>query len=85
VLDDGQLHAMLIGAVPKYKVAAFMSQAKNGSHADRPEVQVSTATQITVSADRPVPVCADGDDIGMLPVTVRVRPGALLLLAPTPR
>jgi YegS/Rv2252/BmrU family lipid kinase len=85
VLDDGQLHAMLIGAVPKYKVAAFMSQTKTGSHAARPEVQVSTATQITVSADRPVPVCADGDDIGMLPVTVTVRPAALLVLAPTPR
>ena len=43
VLDDGQLDAMVIGAVPKYKVAAFMSETKTGEHAERPEVQLSAA------------------------------------------
>ncbi|HEV7191623.1 MAG TPA: diacylglycerol kinase family protein [Jatrophihabitantaceae bacterium] len=84
VLDDGMLHTMLIGAVPKYKVAAFMSETKHGTHAGRPEVQVSTATQVTLSADRPVPVCADGDELGMLPVTVTLRAASLRILAPPP-
>jgi diacylglycerol kinase (ATP) len=47
----------------------------------RPEVQLSRAVQVTLSADRPVPVCADGDQIGMLPVTVTLRPAALKLIA----
>jgi diacylglycerol kinase family enzyme len=68
--------------VPKYKVAAFMGQAKTGAHARRPEVELSTAKEVTLSADRPVPVCGDGDELGELPITVRVRPGALNLIAP---
>ena len=81
LLDDGLLDVMLVGAVPKYKVAAFMGEAKTGRHVQRPEVQLSTATQVSLSADRPVPVCADGDQIGMLPVTVTLRAGALQLIA----
>lgn len=82
VLDDGSIHAMVIGAVPKYQVAAFMSEAKDGRHARRTEVQVSRSTQVRLAADRPVPVCADGDELGMLPVTVTLRAGALRMLAP---
>lgn len=82
VLDDGSIHAMVIGAVPKYQVAAFMSEAKDGRHTRRPQVQVSRSTQVRLSADRPVPVCADGDELGMLPVTVTLRAGALRMLAP---
>lgn len=82
VLDDGAIHAMVIGAVPRYQVAAFMSEAKHGKHAERPEVQTVRSTRVLLSADRPVPVCADGDDLGMLPVTVTLRAGALRMLAP---
>jgi diacylglycerol kinase (ATP) len=82
VLDDAQLDVMLVGAVAKYKVAAFMNETKKGTHALRPEVQTESATQVTLSADRPVPVCADGDEIGMLPVTVTLHAAALMLLAP---
>jgi YegS/Rv2252/BmrU family lipid kinase len=82
VLDDGLLDVLVVGQVPKYKVAAFMGQAKTGAHARRPEVRLSTAKEVTLSADRPVPVCADGDELGTLPITVRIRPGALKLIAP---
>jgi diacylglycerol kinase (ATP) len=82
VLDDGLLDVMVVGQVPKYKVAAFMGQAKTGAHARRPEVELSTAKEVTLSANRPVPVCGDGDELGELPITVRVRPGALNLIAP---
>jgi diacylglycerol kinase family enzyme len=82
VLDDGRLDVLTVGAVPKYKIAAFMGETKTGEHAKRPEVRLSSGTTVTISADSPVPVCADGDDIGMLPVTVSLRPGALNLIAP---
>jgi diacylglycerol kinase family enzyme len=82
VLDDGRLDVLAVRAVPKYKIAAFMGETKTGEHAKRPEVRLSRGTTVTISADRPVPVCADGDDIGMLPVTVSLRPGALNLIAP---
>ena len=84
VLDDGRLDVLAIGAIPKVKVAACMGEAKTGEHVRRPEVQVHSGTEVTLTADRPVPVGADGDLIGHLPVTVRVRPGALNLIAPPP-
>jgi diacylglycerol kinase family enzyme len=38
--------------------------------------------EVTFSADRPFTAYADGDPIAELPVTVRVLPGALRVVAP---
>jgi diacylglycerol kinase family enzyme len=81
-LDDGRIDVLVVGNIAKYKVAAFMGEAKTGRHVQRPEVHVLTGTEVRLSADRPIPVGADGDLIGELPVTVRVRPGALNVIAP---
>jgi diacylglycerol kinase family enzyme len=81
-LDDGRIDVLVVGNIAKYKVAAFMGEAKTGRHVQRPEVQVLTGTEIRLSADRPIPIGADGDLIGELPVTVRLRPGALKVIAP---
>jgi diacylglycerol kinase (ATP) len=82
-LDDGLAHVMVVGAGPRRAVVRFMSQAKRGSHIARPEVEVSTVRQITVDADRPVPVCADGDEVTTLPARIEVRPEALAIVVPT--
>lgn len=82
VLDDGLLDVMIVGDGPKRAIAAFMSEAKSGRHVLRPEVQLDTAREVIIDADRPVPLCADGDEIGSLPVTVRVLPKALTVIAP---
>lgn len=80
LLDDGLLHVMSVGAGPRRAIAAFMREAKTGRHVERPEIEITTARQVTIAADRPVPVYADGDPIGELPITLRIRPGALPLL-----
>ncbi|GAB2699843.1 diacylglycerol/lipid kinase family protein [Kitasatospora kifunensis] len=82
VLDDGLLDVMVVGDGPRAKIIAFMREAKRGTHLHRPEVSVRTARQVTVDADRPIPVCADGDEIAQLPADIRVRPGALTVIAP---
>lgn len=82
VLDDGLLDVMVVGDGPRSKVIAFMREAKRGTHLRRPEVSVQTAQEVTVDADRPIPVCADGDEIAQLPARIRVLPGALAVLAP---
>lgn len=81
-VDDGQLDVLVVGAGPKWRIVSFMNQAKTGAHVDRPEVRVLRAKQVELSADRPVPVGADGEDLGMLPCTVTLRPGALQVIAP---
>ncbi|MFF7634761.1 diacylglycerol/lipid kinase family protein [Kitasatospora sp. NPDC008050] len=81
VLDDGLLDVMVVGDGPRAKIVAFMREAKRGTHPNRPEVTVRTAREVTVDADRPIPVCADGDEIAQLPAEIRVRPGALTVIA----
>lgn len=82
VVDDGQLDVMIVEAGPKRQIVAFMNAAKTGAHVNRPEVRVVRGTEVTLDADRPIPVGADGDDLGQVPRTVRVRPAALQVIAP---
>ncbi len=84
VLDDGLLDVLVVGAGPRGAIVRFMDEAKKGTHVHRPDVDLGTAHEVVIDADVPVPVCADGDEIGTLPVTVRVRPGALTVIAPRP-
>jgi diacylglycerol kinase (ATP) len=81
-LDDGLLDVMIVGDSPRRAVVSFMREAEHGTHINRPEVSLSTAREVTLSADRRLPVCGDGDALAHLPVTVRLRPGALQILAP---
>jgi YegS/Rv2252/BmrU family lipid kinase len=81
-LDDGLLDVLIVGDGPRRAVVSFMRQAQHGTHINRPEVSMSTAREVTLSADRPLPVCGDGDELARLPITVRLRPGALQILAP---
>ncbi|GAA1950066.1 diacylglycerol/lipid kinase family protein [Kitasatospora viridis] len=81
VLDDGLAHLMTVGDGPRSQVVSFLLDAKRGTHTRRPEVAVRTAREVVVDADRPVPVCADGDEVTTLPATIRVLPGALRIAA----
>jgi diacylglycerol kinase family enzyme len=82
VLDDGKLDVMVVGDGPRRAVVRFLREAEHGTHVERAEVSLSTGSEVTISADRPLPVCADGDLLGRLPVTVRLRPAALRFIAP---
>jgi diacylglycerol kinase (ATP) len=48
----------------------------------RPEVEILRTATLQVSADRPMPVVADGELVAELPVTVGVLPKALGMLLP---
>ncbi len=81
-MDDGKLDVLTVGNAPKRKVVKFINKAKTGQHLDSDEVEVRTTTEITLDADSAVPVHADGDYLGDLPVTVRLHPAALDLVVP---
>jgi YegS/Rv2252/BmrU family lipid kinase len=82
VLDDGLLDVMTVANGPRRKIVKFMSQAKDGSHVESDTVTVRRASTVTISADRPVPVFADGDYLAELPISMAVKPAALKLLMP---
>lgn len=81
-LHDGQLDVLTIADGPRRKIVKFMSQAKTGAHVHSDDVTVTRTTRITVRADRDVPVYADGDHLGALPMSVTVRPAALSMVIP---
>ncbi|MFE0458408.1 diacylglycerol/lipid kinase family protein [Kitasatospora sp. NPDC058965] len=82
VPDDGLLDVMVVGDGPRSQIVSFMQEVKRGTHVRRPEVALHTAREVVVDADRPVPVCADGDEIATLPARIRLLPGALTMIAP---
>ncbi|HWE32022.1 MAG TPA: diacylglycerol kinase family protein [Solirubrobacteraceae bacterium] len=81
-LTDGQLDVVLVGDVPKLRFLRLLPTVFKGEHVDQPGVEVVRAAEITIEADRPFTIFADGDPIAELPATVRVLPAAVRVLAP---
>lgn len=79
-VDDGLLDVVMIGEAPRRLFFALMNDLKTGTHVDRPQVRVLRGREIHISADRDVPYGADGEVEAVLPVTLRVLPGALRVL-----
>ncbi|MBC3839344.1 diacylglycerol kinase family lipid kinase [Streptacidiphilus sp. 4-A2] len=80
-LDSGVLDVLTVADARAARSYASSPRRSRGA-VQAPEVSVARATEITVDADRPVPVHADGDYLCELPVTVRVVPAALDLVVP---
>ena len=79
-VDDGLLDVVMIREAPRRLFFAMMNELKTGAHINRPQVSILRGKEITISADRDVPYGADGEVEAVLPVTVRVLPGALRVL-----
>jgi YegS/Rv2252/BmrU family lipid kinase len=81
-LDDGLLDVVTIGRKGRVAYLRNLPRVFRGTHLQDPAVDVVRAREVTFSADRPFTAYADGDPIAELPVTVRVLPQALRVVAP---
>ncbi|MFF8288595.1 diacylglycerol/lipid kinase family protein [Streptomyces sp. NPDC016309] len=79
-VDDGLLDVVVLGHASKLLFFTMMNELKTGAHLRRPQVEVLRGREIRIEADRDLPYGADGEVDAALPVTVRVRPGALHVL-----
>lgn len=82
VLDDGLLDVITVGEVGKLRFVANLRKVFNGTHIDDEQVRMFRASRVEITASRPFPVYADGEHLTELPVSVRVLPRALSVLAP---
>jgi YegS/Rv2252/BmrU family lipid kinase len=82
MLDDGLLEIVAIEHVGRLRFLANLPRVFKGTHVQLPSVRVFRAAAVTISADRPFEMYADGDPIGALPVHVRALPGAVTLITP---
>ena len=80
-LDDGRLDVLTIAAHPKLRFLRSFPRVFRGGHVGDPALRFASATAVELRADRPLVVWADGEPISSLPVTVRVRAGALRVIA----
>ncbi|WP_067457845.1 diacylglycerol/lipid kinase family protein [Actinomadura macra] len=88
-VDDGLLDVVLIRYASRTLFFAVMRELADGSHVRRPEVEVLRGREVRIELEGPsaasgrtLPYGADGELPGVLPVTARVMPGALGVLAP---
>jgi YegS/Rv2252/BmrU family lipid kinase len=82
VLDDGRFDVVTVADVPKRRFLSQLPKVFKGTHVANPEVVVRHAAQVTIAADRPFALYADGEPIADLPATVRTLPAAVRVLAP---
>ncbi len=83
LLDDGLLDVMVLESVSKLKfLTKILPKVFNGTHVREPSVRAFRAQEVSISADRPFTMYADGDPIGELPLRVRALAGAVRVLVP---
>jgi YegS/Rv2252/BmrU family lipid kinase len=82
LLDDGLLDVVTIERVGKLRFLANLPKVFSGAHVELPSVRVFRAAEVSISADRPFTLYADGDPIGELPVRVRALAAAVTVLVP---
>jgi YegS/Rv2252/BmrU family lipid kinase len=83
-LDDGLLDVLLVGEKSKLGFPRDMIRVFRGTHIEDPAVRFLRGTRVTVRADRPFDVYADGDPLATLPAEMTVARRVLRLLVPAP-
>lgn len=83
MLDDGLLDVVVLESVSKLRfLTRILPKVFSGAHVRESCVKVFRAREVSVSADRPFTMYADGDPIGELPLRVRALSGAVQVLVP---
>lgn len=83
MLDDGLLEVMVLESIGKLAfLTKILPNVFKGTHVNEPSVHVFRAREVSISADRPFTMYADGDPIGELPLSVRAVAGAVTVLVP---
>ncbi|MEP1470234.1 MAG: diacylglycerol kinase family protein [Halieaceae bacterium] len=83
VIDDGQLHSVIIGDVSLLDFARKLPRLKRGQPIEHPEVVYHAAKSLTLSVlDGRCAMEVDGEYLDCSDVTVTVLPAAIKLLLP---
>ncbi|MDR5694869.1 MAG: diacylglycerol kinase family lipid kinase [Armatimonadota bacterium] len=84
VLDDGLLDVVVAGNIGRLETLALLPRVYLGTHISYRKVQVFRAREVAVtSAARSLAVHADGELVGEIPVTFRILPKTLRVVAPS--
>jgi diacylglycerol kinase (ATP) len=76
-VDDGRLSLVYCGAVGRLEAVGLALQTFSGRHLQHQKVKHTHAIEIRVDSELPLPVHADGEDIGSTPAIFRCIPQAI--------
>jgi diacylglycerol kinase (ATP) len=82
--DDGLLDVCFISRMNKFKLLCWLPTIFFGGHLRSSQVEYLQAQQVSIEAERPLEVYADGDYACCTPVDIRVIPKALRVIVPAP-
>lgn len=80
-INDGLFDVIRMRDVSRLDIARFTS-APNGIPRDHHQIDHWRARRVEATSDEPVPIEADGDQIGWLPAAFEIEPGNLRLVVP---
>lgn len=83
-VDDGLLDLFIVHKISKPELIKVFPKVFTGEHVSHPAVEIVRATEVTLVSSG-VPVYADGEPAGMLPMTVSIAPKSLKVLAGKPQ
>jgi YegS/Rv2252/BmrU family lipid kinase len=81
-LDDGELDVVTISRSSKLVFLRDLPKVFKGTHLESPRVRAYRGKEIELRADRDFDIYADGDPVGRVPATARVRPRCLRVIVP---
>ncbi|MGJ0118673.1 diacylglycerol/lipid kinase family protein [Williamsia sp. MIQD14] len=81
-IDDGLLDVTLVEHTSRLRLLRLFPTIYRGTHITRRGVHTLRATTVTVEAAEPTPVSADGEVLGVTPVTIEIDASAMDFLSP---
>lgn len=79
-VSDGLLDVVIIRAVSKLRLIRSMPRLYDGTHVELDDVITAQGVEVRVRSVAPVTAYGDGERLAPLPITARVRAGALTVL-----
>lgn len=82
--DDGLLDACLVNGMGKWELLYVFPRVFHGRHIYHTGIETLRGREITISADSPCEIYADGERLGLLPAVLKAVPQALSVMVPKP-
>jgi diacylglycerol kinase (ATP) len=79
--DDGLLDVCLVGHASRLRLLRILPAAYSGQHVRSREVEMLRAESVEVSADRELPIIADGEAAGTTPARIEVERASLSVVS----
>jgi YegS/Rv2252/BmrU family lipid kinase len=80
--DDGLLDACIINGMGRWELLYTFPRVFKGRHIYSTGIDTVQGREMTINADGPCDIYADGEKLGRLPVVLRAVPKALTVVAP---